>query len=138
MYNVACGGQAQYLASAPTALFEGSTNARSARIHTRDDGRNIAAHTDTVSTDIIQTTKIPSRWQEAAMNSISTAIQSLNYMLVRHAIQDLRFSLVASNHVCHTDTHDVRVGDLQGRSASPAVPPQASVEIVDNKLLREE
>ena len=95
MYNVACGGQAQYLAFAPTALFEGSTNARSARIHTRDDGRNIAAHTDTVSTDIIQTTKIPSRWQEAAMNSISTAIQSLNYMLVRHAIQDLRFSLVA-------------------------------------------
>ena len=57
MYNVACGGQAQYLAFAPTALFEGSTNARSARIHTRDDGRNIAAHTDTVSTDIIQTTK---------------------------------------------------------------------------------
>jgi len=57
MYNVACGGQAQYLASAPTALFEGSTNARSARIHTRDDGRNIAAHTDTVSTDIIQTTE---------------------------------------------------------------------------------
>jgi len=105
------------LAFAPTALFEGSTNARSARIHTRDDGRNIAAHTDTVSTDIIQTTedvpikgqkewknrthtaisatKILSRWQEAAMNSISTAVQSLNYKLVRHAIQDLRFSLVA-------------------------------------------
>ena len=49
MYNVACGGQAQYLAFAPTALFEGSTNARSAKIHTRDDGRNIQIQSPQIS-----------------------------------------------------------------------------------------
>jgi len=43
-----------------------------------------------------------------------------------------------SDHVRHTNTHDVRMGDLQGCSAGPAVPPEERIEIVDDELLRED
>ena len=105
----------------------------------------IPVHTDTVSTDIIQTTegKQMARGSNEFNHYRSTIPKLLagaapHTRFVVQSCDDVTVAESQSNHVRHTNTHDVRMGDLQGCSASPAVPPEECIEIVNDKLLREE
>lgn len=87
-------------------------------------------------------TKILGRWPEAAVTLFTAAVQ-IPILPAGVAFHPRPFCSTGaaeprSDHVRHPHTHGVRVRHLQGCGAGPAVPPEESVEIVDDELLCEE